>query len=85
MAKLGTQYGDLMVSKKVDDVVMYLFENMEHDWMGIMPDDFADHIYDAMKVAMVRYFRQDGNQELVDEVLERFSSVGGQPLIKLGG
>ena len=52
---------------------MYLFENMEHDWMGIMPDDFADHIYDAMKVAMVRYFRQDGNQELVDEVLERFS------------
>ena len=35
MAKLGTQYGDLMVSKKVDDVVMYLFENMEHDWMEL--------------------------------------------------
>jgi len=74
MAKLGTRYGDLMVSEKVDEAVMYLVENMdESGWMGIMPDDFADHIYDAMKVAMVRYFRQDGNQELVDEVLERFS------------
>ena len=74
MAKLGTQYTDLMVSPKVDEAVMHLVENMdESGWMGIMPDDFADHIYDAMKVAMVRYFRQDGNQELVDEVLERFS------------
>ena len=74
MAKLGTQYGDLMVSQKVDDAVMYLVENMDDsDWIGIMPSDFASHVYDAMKVAMVRYFRQDGNQELVDEVLERFS------------
>jgi len=81
MAKLGTKYGDLMVSEKVDEAVMYLLDAWETDvenmddsgWMGIMPDDFADHIYDAIKVAMVRYFRQDGNQELVDEVLERFS------------
>ena len=72
MAKLGTQYEDLMVSQKVDEAVFYLIENMGA-WENIMPAGFSAHMYDAMKVAVVRYFRQDGNKELVDEVLERFS------------
>ena len=68
MAKLGTQYTDLMVSPKVDEVVCYLIENVGA-WGNIMPTGFMAHMDDAMKVAMVRYFRQDGNKELVDLIL----------------
>lgn len=72
MAKLGTQYEDLMVSERIDEAVFYLIENMGA-WENIMPVGFSAHMYDAMKVAVVRYFRQDGNKELVDLVIENLS------------